>query len=196
MDSEPLRRIRLTYDSSELFRRYFINTLFDSTFVALGIVSATAIVPRPNVNLTLATLAAACVAIGISTGVSVYEAERLEGEIRMAKMEEAMLSELRNTDVHRGIRTFRLVVSLVNLAVPLVVLLIVAIPFLWHLAFGAPTPGLAAGISITLAISLIFGAGALLGRLAGRSVLRQGLRMMLAALATFLFLIVLETWVF
>ena len=72
----PLRRFRLAYDLSELFRRYFINTLFDSTFVVLGIVSATVVTAGTPIGVTLGAMAAACIAIGISSGVSVYEAER------------------------------------------------------------------------------------------------------------------------
>jgi len=143
----------------------------------------------------LSTLAATCVAIGVSTGVGVYEAERLEGEIRIAKMEKAMLRDMRDTDVHRGIRTFRVFVSLVNLAVPLLVLGIVATPLLLASALGSPAPSTAAMISIVLAIAIIFVAGAFLGRLAERNALREGLRMTAAALATFLLLLVLETWV-
>ena len=190
-----MRRLRLAYDVSELFRRYFITNLFDSTFVSLGVLSATALVPNPNLALTLSTLAATCVAIGVSTGVGVYEAERLEGEIRIAKMEKAMLRDMRDTDVHRGIRTFRVFVSLVNLAVPLLVLGIVATPLLLASALGSPSPSTAAMISIVLAIAIIFVAGAFLGRLAERNALREGLRMTAAALATFLLLLVLETWV-
>ncbi len=190
-----MRRLRLAYDVNELFRRYFITNLFDSTFVSLGVLSATALVPSPNLALTLSTLAATCVAIGVSTGVGVYEAERLEGEIRIAKMEKAMLRDMRDTDVHRGIRTFRVFVSLVNLAVPLLVLGIVATPLLLASALGSPAPSTAAMISIVLAIAIIFVAGAFLGRLAERNALREGLRMTAAALATFLLLLVLETWV-
>ena len=190
-----MRRLRLAYDVSELFRRYFITNLFDSTFVSLGVLSATALVPNPNLALTLSTLVATCVAIGVSTGVGVYEAERLEGEIRIAKMEKAMLRDMRDTDVHRGIRTFRVFVSLVNLAVPLLVLGIVATPLLLASALGSPSPSTAAMISIVLAIAIIFVAGAFLGRLAERNALREGLRMTAAALATFLLLLVLETWV-
>src|SRR6266540_1272153 len=167
--SGPIHRFKLAYDVSELFRRYFITTLFDSTFVALGVVSATALVPDPNVSLTLTTLAATCVAVGISTGVGVYEAERLEGEIKIAKMEQAMLSGLRDTDMHRGIRTFRVFVSLVNLAVPLIVLTIVATPFALSAVFGTPSVSTAAAISVALAITIVFVTGTLLGKLAGRS---------------------------
>ena len=193
MGSGPLRRFRLAYDPSELFRRYFINTLFDSTFVVLGIVSATVVVSNTPIQVTLGALAAASIAIGISSGVSVYEAERLEAEIRMARLERAMLAELKDTDVHRSLRIYRTLVSLVNFAAPLAVFLITALPFLLHLWFGVPALPVASQLSIMFAIVLVFGAGFALGKVAGASPVRQGLRMAIAALATFLLLVVVQT---
>jgi len=38
----------LAIEPEELFRRYFINTVFDSTFVVMGILAATALVPEAN----------------------------------------------------------------------------------------------------------------------------------------------------
>lgn len=193
MGPGPLRRFRLAYDISELFRRYFINTLFDSTFVVLGIVSATVVVADTPIEVTLGALAAACIAIGISTGVSVYEAERLEAEIRMARIERAMLAELKGTDVHRSLRIYRVFVSLVNFAAPLAVLLVTSLPYLVHLAFGVPSLTLASQISILLAVLIVFGSGFALGKIAGAHPVRQGLRMTIAALATFILLVLLQT---
>lgn len=194
MGQGPLRRFRLAHDVSELFRRYFINTLFDATFVVLGIVSATAIVEHASVHVTLGTLAAACLAIGISTGMSVYEAERVEAELRMAKLERAMLTDLEDTDVHRGLRTYRALVSLVNFAAPLLVFAVTAIPFMLNLAVGWPGVREAAEASIVLAVAIVFASGLALGRLLDQSPLRQGLRMTMVALATFLLLVLLQTY--
>lgn len=189
----PWRRFRLAYDLSELFRRYFINTIFDSTFVVLGIVSATAVVATPNVELTLGALAAACLAIGVSTGVSVYEAETLEAELRIERIERAMLAKMQDTDVHRDLRLYRTLVSLVNFVSPLVVLLITSLPFILHVLTGTPTPQQAAVMSIALAISLVFGAGLALGKVLGRNALRQALRMTIVALLTFFVLLAVTT---
>ncbi len=195
MATGALRRFRLAYDLSELFRRYFINTLFDSTFVVLGIVSATVVVPDPRVGVqvVLGALAAACIAIGISTGVSVYEAERLEAEIRIAKIERAMLTDLGQTDLHRSLQLYRTLVSLVNFAAPLLVFGVTSLPLFLNLLFRSPDLRVAAEISVGLAVILVFGAGFALGRIAGANPLRQGLRMTIAALATFLLLVLLQT---
>jgi len=191
---DSLRRFRLAYDLSELFRRYFINTLFDSTFVVLGIVSATVVTQGTPIGVTLGALAAACIAIGISTGVSVYEAERLEAEIRMARIERAMLVELKDTHIDRTLRLYRALVSFVNFCAPLLVFAITSTPFLLHLAFGTPSLADASRLSILLAGVLVFVAGYVLGHVAGRSPLRQGLRMTIAAIATFLLLILIQTY--
>ncbi|MBI4416018.1 MAG: hypothetical protein HY557_03440 [Euryarchaeota archaeon] len=193
MATGALRRFRLAYDLSELFRRYFINTLFDSTFVVLGIVSATVVVNDTPVEVVLGALAAACIAIGISTGVSVYEAERLEAEIRIAKIERAMLTDLGQTDLHRSLQLYRTLVSLVNFAAPLLVFGVTSLPLFLNLLFRSPDLRVAAEISVTLAVALVFGAGFALGRIAGANPLRQGLRMTIAALATFLLLVLLQT---
>ena len=189
------KRIRLPIDLTQLFRRYFINTLFDSTFVVLAIVSAAIVAPETNIPFTLGTLAAACLAIGISTGLSVYEAERVETEIRMAKLERAMLTDLQDTDVHRSLRAHRALVSLVNFAAPLAVFAITSIPFVLHLVGGWPGLADAAQASIALAIILVFVSGYALGRLLGGNPLRQGLRMTIAALATFIVLVLVQTYV-
>ena len=188
----PLARFRLAYDVSELFRRYFINTMFDATFVVLGIVSATAVVSEPNVGITLGTLGAACLAIGISSGMSIYEAERLEAEIRLAKLERAMLSALRETDVHRSLRLYRTLVSLVNFGAPLFVFSVTSLPLAVSFFAGWPAPRQAAQASIVVALSLVFASGYALGKVVGRSAIRQALRMTIAALLTFLLLVSIQ----
>ena len=195
MASGRFRAFRQAYEPSELFRRYFINTLFDSTFVVLGLVSATALVGTFDAHVLLVTLVAACLSIGISTATSVYEAERLEAEIRIAKIERAMLTDLKDTDVSHSLRTFRMLVSLVNFGAPLLVLAVTTLPILLNTTLGVPAKAFAAELSVVLAIALVFITGFALGRVAKVSPLRQGLRMTIAALATFLLLVALETYV-
>jgi VIT1/CCC1 family predicted Fe2+/Mn2+ transporter len=68
-------------------------------------------------------------------------------------------------------------------------------PFLLHLIFGTPSLAHASQISILLAATLVFVSGYVLGRVAGQSPLRQGLRMTIAAVATFLLLILIQVYV-
>lgn len=194
MPPGPFQRFRLAYDLSELFRRYFINTLFDATFVVLGIVSATAVVSNASAQVTLGTLAAATLAIGISTGMSVYEAERVEAEIRIAKIERAMLRDMADTDVHRTLRLYRTLVALVNFAAPLLVFAVTSVPFILHITTGWPALPIAAETSIVIAVALVFVSGFALGRVLEGSAIRQAFRMTIAALATFIVLILLQTY--
>src|SRR3972149_6185468 len=179
-------------DPSELFRRYFVNTVFDSTFVVLGILAAAAFVPEANVEVALGTIFAACLAIGISTGVSVFEAEHTEAEIRLKRIEGAMLTSLANTDEARRIRRSGYAKALVNLFVPLVVALVTGLPILLFEA-GVLTEFLAAAAaSAALGMGIIFGTGFYLGVLSGRKPLIRALRMTGVAILTFALLVILE----
>jgi len=180
-------------DPSELFRRYFVNTVFDSTFVVLGILAAAAFVPEANVEVALGgTIFAACLAIGISTGVSVYEAEHTEAEIRLKRIERGMLTSLANTDEARRIRRSGYAKALVNFLAPLVVALVTGLPILLF-EVGVLTEFIAAAAaSAVLGMGIIFGTGFYLGVLSGRKPLIRALRMTGVAILTFALLVVLE----
>ena len=180
-------------DPSELFRRYFVNTVFDSTFVVLGILAAAAFVPEANVEVALGTIFAACLAIGISTGVSVYEAEHTEAEIRLRRIERAMLTSLaKNTDEARRIRRSGYAKALVNFLAPLVVALVTGLPILLF-EVGVLTEFIAAAAaSAVLGMGIIFGTGFYLGVLSGRKPLIRALRMTGVAILTFALLVVLQ----
>jgi len=188
-----LRKLALPpgFDLREVFRRYFINTVFDSTFVVLGILAATALVPEANPEVAIEALFAACLAIGISSGVSVYEAESIESEIRMDRLERALLSPLKDTDVGRRARGSRLVIALVNFSAPLVVAGTMGTPLILHQAGLIPSIATAALVSSALGVGIIFAAGYYLGTLTRRPWLRA-VRMVLIALVTFIVLVLLE----
>ena len=182
----------LKVDPKELFRRYFINTLFDSTFVVLGILAAAAFVPEGNAEVALGTLFAACLAIGISTGVSVYEAEKTEGEIRIRRMERAMLRTLQETDLGRQMRASTYATAIVNFCAPLVVAALTGTPIFLHQEGVIPDFGTAALSSTIIAVGIIFLAGYHLGSLSGRRPWAKAFRMSTVALLTFTVLVVLE----
>ncbi|MEK6911692.1 MAG: hypothetical protein AABX36_02670, partial [Candidatus Thermoplasmatota archaeon] len=62
MRLREVRRLVRTGDPTQLFRRYFVNTLFDSTFVVLGILAASAFARDPNIDLALGAMFGACLA--------------------------------------------------------------------------------------------------------------------------------------
>src|SRR4030066_206146 len=78
-------------------RRFFVNTLFDSTFMLLGVIIGSAFSDNPDIEVVVGTMITTSLALGISTGVSVYEAENLERGIRISQIEKAMIRNLDET---------------------------------------------------------------------------------------------------
>jgi VIT1/CCC1 family predicted Fe2+/Mn2+ transporter len=180
-DSVP----RALAEPTLLFRRYFINTLFDSTFVVLGILAATSAEPSPSVDFTLGTVFAACLAVGVSTGVSVYEAEHTEGTIRLRRLERAMLSPMGNTGLSRELRASRIAIAIVNFLAPIAVASITSIPLVLLRVGLLPSYSVAAAASGFAGVSIIFAAGYSLGKLTHRTPWFKALRMSVVALLTF-----------
>ena len=80
-------------------RRYFVNTIFDTTFVILGVIIGSALSPHPSIDVVKTTIITSSVALAISTGASVYEAESLEQSRRLDEISRAMLSSVDETDL-------------------------------------------------------------------------------------------------
>lgn len=154
-------------------RRYLVNTIFDSTFVMLGIIIGSAFSSDPNIRLTVVTILTSSVALGISTGVSTYEAENLEQNKRIDEIERAMLRPLDDTHIGRSARSSMLLISFVIFLAPLLVGLVILSPFIL-LNEEIVT---AAWIAIALAIGVLFTTGVLMGRSGGRNPWVQGARM-------------------
>ncbi|UCE80790.1 MAG: hypothetical protein JSV94_06535 [Methanobacteriota archaeon] len=189
--TELLRRA-IAEKPQDLFRRYFINTLFDSTFVVLGILAAAAFVPEPNSDIAVGAIFAACFAIGISTAASVYEAEHIEAEIEMQKLERAMLSPMHDTEVERTTHASVYVVAAVNFMAPIFVSVIMGTPLLLYEVDVIRDFRLAAMISSLLGISIIFAAGYYLGRFGRARPWLRAVRMSVVALLAFGALILFE----
>ncbi|HEX9710500.1 MAG TPA: hypothetical protein VGB42_11130 [Candidatus Thermoplasmatota archaeon] len=173
-------------DPSLLFRRYFVNTLFDANFVVLGILAAEAFGSDRDAVRALSTMFAACAAIGISTGVSVFEAEHVEESIRRGHLERAMMRRLDESETATKDRMERYLAATVNATAPFLVLGVTSAPLVLYV-YGLTGPfELAALMSIALALALIAVAGYLLGRLAGLSPWTKAARMAVVAVAAFL----------
>ena len=179
-------RIRAVLDEPETgptLRRFFVNTIFDSTFVILGILIASAFSSEPSLRLVIVTITTSSVALGISTGISVFEAETMEQSIKMRDMERAMLTSLEDTHIHRTSKLTIFVVAVVNFTAPVIAGVITLTPFL---VVGEQDIRLAAYISLGLAISILFVVGAFMGRAGQRNPLTQGARMAVAGVVAFL----------
>lgn len=180
------KKIRAVLEEPETgptMRRFFVNTMFDSTFVILGILIASAFSSEPNLRTCIVTIITSSVALGISTGISVFEAETMEQSIKMREMERAMLTSLEDTHLHSISKLTIILVAVVNFTAPIMSGAITLTPFL---LVGENDIRLAAYISLALAITILFVVGAAMGRAGERNPWVQGARMAVAGVAAFL----------
>lgn len=173
--SALLSRVK-SKDVGPILRRFFINTLFDSTFMLLGIVIGSAYLSNPEPSLILATMISSSFALGISTGVSIYESESMEREIRIAELEKALFRELDNTKIEEEAKTATSIISLINFLTPLASCAALAFPFLLVL-LKILDPKMAPWLSVGLAMGIIFLAGVYLGRVGKTNPWIKGLKM-------------------
>jgi predicted membrane protein (TIGR00267 family) len=159
-----------------ILRRFFINTLFDSTFMQLGILIGSAFATNPDLRLVTATLISSSVALGISTGVSVYESETMERERRTTELEKALFRKLDKTKLAENYRSYARILSLVNFVTPLVCCGIILIPLIVAMS-DLLDVSTAAWISIVLAMGILFTAGVYFGRFGKQNPIVKGFRM-------------------
>ena len=170
-------------------RRYFVNTVFDATVVFLGIIIGSALSGSPNLHLIVATILTTAVALGISTGFSIFEAESMEQNRRMDEIGRALLRSLENTNIERSTRSSIILISMVNFLAPITAGLIILAPFLFVGLDGIIT---AAWISVGLAISILFVTGIFMGWTSNRNPWAQGARMALIGMIVFVICFYIE----
>ena len=142
----------------------------------LGIVVGSAFVAKPELEVILGTMLSSSFALGISTGVSVYEAEILEREKRTAEMESALLTDLEDTEVAKSAKTAAFIISFINFLTPLVACAISISPFvLSYLRFIEVKA--AAWISIATTMGILFTAGVYIGRDGKGNAILKGVKM-------------------
>jgi len=160
-----------------IIRRFFINTLFDSTFMLLGIVVGSAFAGAAvGLNIIILTMLTTSLALGISTGVSVYEAESLEQERKISDLEKALFTDLKDTSIHKTAKSIILIATAINFATPLFSCAVTITPFIL-VSIGLLPLYIAAWLSVGLALSTLFGAGVYMGRIGKTNPYKKGLRM-------------------
>lgn len=167
-----------------ILRRLFINTLFDSTFTLLGIVIGQVFAAVPDLRLLIGTAVASSVALGISSGVSVYESETMERERRVVELEKALFVDLKNTIITENYKAYALILALVNFVTPLICCGIILVPFVFSLFYSLEII-IAAEISVILALGIVFVAGTVFGRAGKTNPVLKGLRMVFFGIVAF-----------
>ncbi|MEJ2241421.1 MAG: hypothetical protein P8Y18_04685 [Candidatus Bathyarchaeota archaeon] len=170
-----LRRVR---EISPILRRLFINTLFDSTFTLIGIIIGSIFSTTPNLRILVGTAVASSFALGISSGVSVYESESIERERKLVDLEKALFLDLKNSIITQNYRTYALILGFVNFLTPLICCGLILTPFILEV-FNLIDIIIASWISVSIAFGIIFVTGIFFGRFGKTNPLIKGLRMLL-----------------
>lgn len=142
----------------------------------LGMVVGAAFAAEANLRVIIVTMVTTSLALGISTGVSVYEAESLERERKLSELEHAMLHDLSNTTIDNAGRSIAVVAALINFFTPLLSCTATASPFAL-VAFQVLEINEASWLSVGFALGVLFAAGVYLGRLGRKNPWLKGLRM-------------------
>ncbi len=175
-----LLRISRTHD---IARRYFVVNGFDGALTMLGLIIGFLISDSSDIAVIKNVCLGAAIALGMSGISSAYVSESAERLRALGKLEAAMIRDLQESAHGDAARGVPLLIAVVNGAAPLAISILILMPVFFA---GA---GLSVGIeplyaSIIVASLLIFLLGVYLGRIAGRSWLRSGIRTVLVALVT------------
>jgi predicted membrane protein (TIGR00267 family) len=167
---------------SEIIRRYITINSFDGALTIFGIVFASFVAGIQNPSLIILPSMGATIAMGISGMWGAYAAESAEVKKSLNELEKHLLRDLNGTRRYRKGKITSFLVAVVDGLSPMVAALLIIMPFVMT-SFGIIGITLAYYISFLIVALLLFSLGMFLGRIAKESVLKNGLKMLLAGVA-------------
>lgn len=182
-----LLNITRTHD---IVRRYFVVNGFDGALTMMGLIIGFLMSKPAELTVIINACLGAAIALGASGFSSAYISEQAESQRALAKLEDAMISDLHQSAHGEAMRRVPLLIGAVNGASPLVISLLVISP-LWLSQAGVALPTSPLYLSILVALLLIFMLGVFLGRIGNISWLRSGIQTLLVAGGTALLIYLL-----
>jgi len=168
----------------KIARRALANNSFDGVMTMMGNVVGNYISKVWDPSIVIRIGVATSISIGISGLWGAYLAESAERGRELGELERISLTDLSGTKIGRAARAAVVVVSLVDGLSPLVSSMIVLIPF-----FLAPLIGnilVSYALSLVVALISLFALGVFLGHISERSLVRYGLRTVVAGIVAVL----------
>jgi predicted membrane protein (TIGR00267 family) len=169
--------------SHGIIRRYFVVNGFDGALTMLGLIVGFLISDPADLPVIINVCMAAAIALTMSGMSSAYVSESAERQRALGKLEQAMVSDLKESAHGDASRWVPLLIALVNGLAPLIISLFILMP-LWLSTAGVPLPVDPLTAAIMVALLLVFLLGVFLGRIAGVSWLRSGMQTLLIAVVT------------
>ncbi len=174
--------LRITRTHS-IVRRYFVVNGFDGALTMLGLIIGFLVSSHTNLTVIINACLGAAIALAISGLSSAYISESAERQRALANLEDAMISNLQESAHGQAVTRMSILIALVNGLAPLVISLLILTP-LWLSNAGFALPIYPLYAAIIIALLLIFLLGVFLGRIAGISWWRSGIKTLLVAVLT------------
>jgi predicted membrane protein (TIGR00267 family) len=169
--------------SSDILRRYFVVNGFDGALTMLGLIIGFLVSDAGDLAVIINVCLGAAIALGMSGLSSAYVSEAAERRRALGKLEQAMITDLRDSAHGEAARGVPLLIALVNGMAPLIISILILVPlFLDRAGLSLPLHPLYAAIAVALLV--IFLLGVFLGRISGVSWLRSGIQTLLVAILT------------
>jgi predicted membrane protein (TIGR00267 family) len=176
------------YRARGIARRYFITNGFDGALTMLGLLAgfySRGTVPLP---VAMSGCLGAAIALFMSGITSAYLSESAERKKELQELEQAVLTDLEDSDYGQASRYVPVMVALVNGLSPLLLSLVIISP-LWlaQQSFPLNFPPILTAIIIALAVTFLL--GIFLGRVGRTFWLWSGLRSLAVALLTLIIIL-------
>lgn len=169
--------------SHDIGRRYFVVNGFDGALTMLGLIIGFLVSAPADLSVIINATLGAAIALGMSGVSSAYISEAAERRRELGELEEAMISDLRQSAHGAAAQLAPIIIAIVNGSAPLIISLLILIP-LWLGNAGVPLPLSPLYAAIIVALLLIFLLGVFLGHTAGISWLRSGIQTLVVAVMT------------
>lgn len=163
-------------------QKYLINTLFDSINSILGVVIGLYLANEKSVYIFIMTIISTALALGISSGSSIYEAEIFEQIRKIKEIDKHMIINSEDDSIMvKKAKITGFFVGVINLLTPLLIATIFILLFLI-----CPDLSLAFWSAIVISGVILFVSGVYFGKMNEMYPLKRGLRMLLIGTTTFL----------
>lgn len=127
---QGLRTIMTISETSGIARRYFALNAFDGALIGLGAIFGFYISDVHDYRVVFLTMLAITIGSAISGFSGAFISEKLEQEARLKRLEEATLTDLRDSIHYTASLTSTLIVSLINGLSSMTAIFIVSAPYI------------------------------------------------------------------
>ncbi len=148
-----IKTIMALSETSGIARRYFALNAFDGALIGLGAIFGFYISDIQEYRIISLTILAIALGSAISGFSGAFISEKLEQEVRLKRLEETMLTDLKDSIHYSASLTSTVIVSLVNGLSSMMAILIVSSPYILSSFISAgETAGIVSSVLTFLAL--------------------------------------------